>query len=169
MPSLVEINALPAAEAGAAFRRCCGSTRWAEGMTASRPFTSEEQLFARAEECWQGLDREDYLEAFAAHPRIGDMAALRQKFGQAGWEAGEQSGALGVGEDVLQALASGNHDYEARFGHIFIVCATGRTAPQMLALLQARLGNEPDAELRIAAGEQAKITRLRLEKLLTAV
>lgn len=169
MPSLAELNALPAGEARAAFLRCCGATRWAESMTASRPFAGEDQLFARAEEIWQGLGREDYLEAFAAHPRIGDMAALRQKYGHAGWEAGEQAGALGVGEDVLQALAAGNRDYETRFGHIFIVCATGKTAPEMLALLQARLGNEPDEELRIAAGEQATITHLRLEKLLTAV
>jgi 2-oxo-4-hydroxy-4-carboxy-5-ureidoimidazoline decarboxylase len=135
-------------------------------MTARRPFESADALFAAAEDVWAGLGRDDWLEAFAAHPRIGDIDGLRKKFATtADWSAGEQAGVAGAAEQVLRDLAAGNADYEARFGHTFIVCATGKTAAEMLALLRARLANDPAAELRVAAAEQAKITRLRLEKL----
>lgn len=166
MADVSAVNSMPESEARSAFLRCCGSTRWADAMTAHRPFADEAELLAVADVVWESLDRADFLEAFAAHPRIGDVESLRKKFATtAAWCAGEQAGAIGAAEDVIQGLAEGNRDYEAKFGHIFIVCATGKSASEMLAILQSRLSNDPDTELRIVAAEQAKITRLRLEKL----
>ena len=164
--NLAAINAWTDDEAIAAFRRCCGSTRWAERMAALRPFDSEAAVFEAAERTWWGLDPADWLEAFAAHPRIGDLDALRAKFAAtAAWSAVEQAGVDGASEDVLQALADDNARYHERFGYIFIVCATGKTAEEMLALLRERLANDADIEIRVAAAEQAKITRIRLEKI----
>ena len=108
----------------------------------------------------------DWREAFAHHPKIGDVESLRRKFASTSvWTAGEQSGVVGAEEAVLTALAEGNAAYEARFGYIFIVCATGKSAGEMLEILQTRLLSGPRTELRVAAEEQKKITRLRLEKL----
>jgi 2-oxo-4-hydroxy-4-carboxy-5-ureidoimidazoline decarboxylase len=166
MIDLDAINAWCETEARAAFLRCCGSRRWADRMAERRPFCAEADLFAATADIWRGLIREDWLEAFAAHPRIGDVDSLRRKFGAtAAWSAREQAGVGGASEKVLQALAEGNRAYEARFGYLFIVCATGKTAEEMLALLRQRLGNGPEEEFRLAAAEQEKITRLRLEKL----
>jgi len=166
MLNLDLLNAWGAAEAYGAFLRCCEAPRWAERMTARRPFASEAELFAAAEEVWRGLPREGWLQAFAAHPKIGDLDALRARFGGAGgWSAAEQAGVAGASEATLRALAEGNRSYEEKFGHIFIVCATGKGADEMLALLQQRLQNDPGEELEVAAREQEKITRLRLEKL----
>jgi 2-oxo-4-hydroxy-4-carboxy-5-ureidoimidazoline decarboxylase len=160
------LNALPPDEARATLLRCCGSRRWADAMTARRPFASQPELLAAAAEIWNGLGRDDWLEAFAAHPRIGDVEALRKKFAStAAWCAGEQARVAGAAEEVSQALAEGNRRYEDRFGYIFIVCATGKTAAEMLDLLRERLPNDPAHELTVAAAEQAKIIRLRLEKL----
>jgi 2-oxo-4-hydroxy-4-carboxy-5-ureidoimidazoline decarboxylase len=160
------LNNMPPDTARAALLRCCGSRRWADAMTACRPFASPDKAYQAADKVWSGLDRTDWLEAFAAHPRIGDLDSLRKKFATtADLASGEQAGVTGAGEDVIRALADGNSEYEAKFGHIFIVCATGKTAAEMLAILRERLPNDPDTELRIAAAEQAKITRLRLEKL----
>jgi 2-oxo-4-hydroxy-4-carboxy-5-ureidoimidazoline decarboxylase len=137
-------------------------------MASRRPFPSEADLFTAAEHVWRGLAREDWLEAFATHPRIGDVDSLRKKFAAtAAWSAREQAGVAGASEEVLLALAEGNRAYEAKFGYLFIVCATGKTAEEMLALLHQRLGNTPEEELLNAANEQAKITRLRLDKLST--
>jgi 2-oxo-4-hydroxy-4-carboxy-5-ureidoimidazoline decarboxylase len=164
--NLSTINGWSEGEATAAFRRCCGSTRWAERMAGLRPFDSAEALLDAADRTWWALDRADWLEAFEAHPRIGDREALRAKFAAtADWSAREQSGVDSAAEDVLQALADGNERYHERFGYIFIVCATGKTADEMLAILRERLANDPDREIRIAAAEQAKITQLRLEKI----
>jgi 2-oxo-4-hydroxy-4-carboxy-5-ureidoimidazoline decarboxylase len=164
--NLSTINGWPEDEATAAFQRCCGSSRWSERMARLRPFTSEEALLDAAERTWWELDRADWLEAFAAHPRIADREALRAKFAAtAAWSAREQAGAEGAPEGILQALADGNQQYYDRFGYIFIVCATGKTAEEMLALLRERLTNDPDREIRVAAAEQAKIARIRLEKL----
>jgi 2-oxo-4-hydroxy-4-carboxy-5-ureidoimidazoline decarboxylase len=160
------LNSWGEAEATAAFLRCCGSTRWAARMAARRPFAGEGELFAAAREVWRALALADWLEAFAAHPKIGDLEALRGKFaGTAAWAAGEQAGVTGAPEATLRALAEGNRAYEARFGHLFLVCASGKSAEEMLALLEQRLNNGPEEELLVAAGEQEKITRLRLEKL----
>ncbi|MDQ3035393.1 MAG: 2-oxo-4-hydroxy-4-carboxy-5-ureidoimidazoline decarboxylase [Myxococcota bacterium] len=154
-------------EALAMLTRCCGASRWARAMLARRPFGTDEALFRAADEAWAEMAREDVLEALAHHPRIGaDRGELRKKYGTtADWAASEQSGAAAANEETLRALRDGNARYDARFGHVFVVCATGKSAAEMLALLEARLDHEPEAELRIAAAEQAKITRIRLEKL----
>ncbi len=169
MDALSHLDGLALPEAKAALRRCCGSERWVERMIAARPFLDRERLLAKAEEAWRALAPEDWREAFAHHPKIGDRAALRARFAQTRpWAEGEQSGALQASEETLEALHRENQAYEDRFGHIFIVCATGKSALEMLSLLRGRLHNDPDTELRIAAGEQAKITRLRLLKLLAS-
>jgi 2-oxo-4-hydroxy-4-carboxy-5-ureidoimidazoline decarboxylase len=127
-------------------------------MLAMRPFASDAALFADAERAWWALGREDWLEAFGGHPRIGQHAADA-------WARSEQAGVSGAGEDTRAALAHGNRAYEERFGHVFLICATGKSATELLGALRGRLGNDPATELRIAAAEQAKITRLRLDKL----
>lgn len=166
--TLAQLNALDEPRAREELARCCGARRWAARMAAGRPFPSKEALAATADSIWAALGPADWREAFARHPRIGDKEALRRKFAAtASWTAGEQAAATTASETVLDALAAGNAEYERRFGHIFIVCATGKSAEEMLALLRARLANAPEAELRVAAGEQAKITRIRLEKLLS--
>ena len=167
MPDLHHLNTLPVEEAEAVFLRCCGATQWARQMTARRPFADPAALFAAADEIGAGLSRDDWLEAFAHHPRIGDLESLRTRFANTrAWAAGEQAGAASASEEVLHALAEGNRAYEERFGYIFIVCATGKSAGEMLGLLHARLPNDPAAELHVAAEEQRKITHLRLEKLI---
>jgi 2-oxo-4-hydroxy-4-carboxy-5-ureidoimidazoline decarboxylase len=166
--SLEEINAWPEDDAIESFRRCCGSTRWCREMDRARPFDSEAALFEAAERIWWELARTDWLEAFAAHPKIGDLDALRNRFAAtAAWSAREQGGIEGARDEVLREFADGNRQYEETFGHIFIVCATGKTAEEMLALLRLRMTNDAGNEIRVAAAEQAKITRLRLEKTLT--
>ncbi len=162
----VDVLAEPAAVA--AFLRCCGSRRWAVAMGRGRPYGDEPRLLAAAERAFEPLQRADWLEAFAHHPRIGDRGALAERFPTtADWSASEQVGVSGAAEDVLDALLEANRDYEARFGYIFIVCATGKSAAEMLALLRERLPNAPEAELEIAAAEQRKITAIRLKKLLS--
>jgi 2-oxo-4-hydroxy-4-carboxy-5-ureidoimidazoline decarboxylase len=161
------LNAKSDASARDALWRCCGSRRWVDGMLAARPFADAASVHATAERVWSALERADYLEAFSHHPKIAaDPAELARKFqATADWSQAEQSGTRGADPQVLDALREGNLAYAARFGFTFIVCATGKSAAQMLALLQARIGNSPDVELAIAAAEQAAITRLRLEKL----
>jgi 2-oxo-4-hydroxy-4-carboxy-5-ureidoimidazoline decarboxylase len=167
MADTLRLNALSLAEATEALTRCCGAGRWVDGMLAQRPFASRAALFTAAEQVWAKLGAEDYFDAFAHHPEIGaNLAELRRKFGStADWASAEQSGAVGASERTVRALQAGNAAYRARFGYSFIVCATGKSAQQMLELLSARLNNSPETELTIAAAEQAKITHLRLEKL----
>jgi len=167
MDGLSRLNELAPSEAREALLRCCGAARWADAMAARRPFPGRDALLAAADEVWWRLGEGDWREAFTHHPRIGDKEALRARFPDTRrWAAGEQAGVEGAPEEVREALAEGNRAYEDRFGYIFIVCATGRPAGEMLDLLRARLPNDPVREVRLAAGEQAKITRLRLEKLL---
>ena len=164
-----QLNSLSADAAQEEFTRCCGASRWAAGMAARRPFDSIEDVYAASGTLWPTLTDADWREAFAHHPQIGDRDSLRARFADTRhWAAGEQAGAASAPNTILDALASGNAAYEAKFGHIFIVCATGKSAAEMLALLHARLPNPPAAELTMAAGEQRKITRLRLQKLLAA-
>jgi OHCU decarboxylase len=169
---LDQLNAALEPEARSAFLRCCGSRRWAERMAAARPFADPDTMMAIGDIAWSALGREDWLEAFAAHPRIGERAGGAGGAGRAGeagrWEAQEQSGAADADADVKKRLAERNRDYEARFGYIFIVCATGKSASEMLAILEGRLSNDFDWELTIAAEQQRQITRLRLAKLLGA-
>ncbi len=167
MPTLAMLNAADPAALREDLLKCCHASRWAQQMIVRRPYRNAADLFEVADQIWGQMGAADILEAFGGHPRIGDLAALREKFqATAAWAEGEQAGTSEATEDTLRELAAGNRAYEARFGHIFIVCATGKSAAEMLALLNARLNNPPDAELRIAAAEQAKITRIRLEKLL---
>ena len=166
--TLEELNRMPATEARAALARCCGARAWVDGVCASRPWRDRATLFAAAERIADTLAREDWLEAFSHHPRIGDREALRKRFATtAAWAGAEQQGAAAASEPTLDALAEGNRAYDRRFGYIFIVCATGKSADEMLALLRARLPNDPATEIGIAAREQRAITRLRLEKLLS--
>jgi 2-oxo-4-hydroxy-4-carboxy-5-ureidoimidazoline decarboxylase len=159
MSGIERLNRLAASELRDALHRCCGSDAWVERMMDARPFEGPRALFDAADRIWGSLEPRDWLQAFAAHPRIGDRTA-------AGWSAGEQKRALAGDGDILTELADSQRGYEVRFGHIFIVCATGKTAAEMLSMLRARLGNDPETELQTAAEEQRKITRLRLEKLL---
>ena len=169
MDGLSLLNERPPAEVRAELLRCCGSSLWADALIAHRPFPDAASLFAAAEAVWWGLEPADWREAFAHHPRIGDAHALRERFAStAEWASREQAGAARAPEELLNALAEANQAYEERFGYIFIVCATGKSAEEMLVLLLQRLGHPPHDELRVAAAEQAKITRLRLEKVLSA-
>jgi 2-oxo-4-hydroxy-4-carboxy-5-ureidoimidazoline decarboxylase len=166
---LARLNALSEPEARLALERCCGAARWVEGMLARRPFASLIALHDQAELIWRGLAAADFLEAFSHHPEIGaNLDELRRRFANtAELSRAEQAGAAQASEQTLQALREQNHAYRQRFGYSFIVCATGKSAPEMLALLEQRTNNAPETELAIAAAEQAKITRLRLEKLVT--
>lgn len=161
------LNALDEEAAREALAQCCGSREWVARMLARRPFTSREALLDAAGQVWWSLEERDWLEAFRSHPRIGEQKAeAGQTERERRWSAGEQSG-MGSAADVTRAaIAEGNQRYEQRFGFIYIVCASGRSADEMLGLLRERLEHDPETEIRVAAGEQARITRLRLEKLL---
>jgi len=164
---LNRLNSLSPAHAGAEYLKCCGSRRFASAMTAARPFANVDELLTKADSIWWSLSSEDWLEAFRAHPKIGEKkAAAAQSEEALQWSAQEQSGVNDAAATTMAALAAGNRDYEQRFGFIFIVCATGKSSEEMLAILQARLQNDAETEIAVAAEEQRKITRLRLEKLL---
>ena len=167
MRSASKLDAMTEADAHEALARCCGASRWVTGMLERRPFGSDTHLLTCADEVWSLMGPADWHEAFAHHPRIGaSLESLREKFAStASMSAAEQAGAMTASEAELEALRDGNLRYEARFGHIFIVCASGKSAAQMLELLEARLGNDPDTELRVAAAQQHEITRLRLRDL----
>ena len=161
------LNELPSTRLSEELLRCCGSAKWVERMTRAGPFKDVPALMAEAERQAASLSREDWLEAFTHHPRIGDVAKLREKFAStAQWSEQEQKGVAGASDAVIQKLAAGNAAYDKKFGFVFLVCATGKSAAEMLNLLESRIGNDPEKELAIAIGEHGKITRLRLEKLL---
>ncbi len=167
MSGLERLNALPPEEAERELLTCCGSREWARRVAAARPFASVLALLERADAVWWALDEAEWREAFRSHPRIGERKAeAGQTDRERAWSAGEQAGMLSAAEATQRALAEGNRAYEARFGWIYIVCATGKSADEMLELLERRLQNDPAAEIRAAAEEQRRITRLRLEKLL---
>jgi OHCU decarboxylase len=167
--ALESINRADPASATARLLDCSGSRRWAAAMAAERPFADREAIHAAAERQFDALAESDWLEAFAAHPRIGAAAGSGHQSVRAGhWSAGEQARAADAGDEDRRALAAGNAAYAGRFGYTFIVCATGRTAGEMRADLEARLGNSPAEELAVAALEQRRITRLRLDKMLAS-
>ncbi|HYW13101.1 MAG TPA: 2-oxo-4-hydroxy-4-carboxy-5-ureidoimidazoline decarboxylase [Longimicrobium sp.] len=169
MNGLARLNALPAEDAERALLTCCGSRDWARRMADARPFADADALLSQADAIWWELDEADWREAFRSHPRIGERTTQAGQTGrEQAWSAGEQAGMTTAADATRDALAEGNRAYEARFGHIYIVCATGRSADEMLALLQLRLANDAATELRVAAEEQRRITRIRLEKLLAA-
>ncbi len=160
------LNAMGEPEAESALRACCGATAWVQRVLKQRPFRSLDHLRRAADDIWWSLEAKDWLEAFRAHPRIGGKTSEKQGGSAHEWSEQEQTGARAAGAQAFARLKEGNRAYEARFGYLFIVCATGKTAEERLALLEQRLQNEPDNELRIAAEEQRRILQLRLEKLL---
>ncbi len=183
MPSVDEFNRLPDQAAREALGPCCSSGRWIDAIVAGRPYPGMDALLAASDAAVATLRDQDLDEALAGHPRIGDR---RVEAGQherarpavpAGWadpdgpdepgpwSAREQAGVAGAGPELRRALADGNAAYERRFGHIYLACATGRNAADLLGLLRRRLGNDPAAERRVVAAELAKINQLRLRKL----
>ena len=161
------LNALPGDEAFARLLECCGSTRWAQSMVVRRPFNDERHLLEAAERVWWGLAADDWLEAFRSHPKIGEKKPARETGEEAQrWSEEEQAVARSAASATLDELASANLAYEERFGHIFIVCAAGKSSEEMLETLRRRLANDPDTELCVAAEQQRRITLLRLRKLL---
>lgn len=158
---LTELNGLPGAQAEEELLKCCGAQRWARAMVAQRPFKSRDDLQRIAELEWWKLKYPDWLEAFSQHPRIGERAKAQ------GFAKQEQSGASGASDTTLLSLESLNKLYEDKFGFVFLIFATGKSADEMLGTLQRRLQNGRDVELKNAVSEQAKITRLRLEKLIS--
>ena len=164
MARLRELNEAPEAAVRAILFRACGSSRWVDRMMARRPFANDARLLFAARNEWFGLTEADWLEAFSHHPQIGDRAALEARFPKThDLSSKEQAGIGAAHEEVLTALAAGNAAYLEKFGFIFIVCATGKSAAEMLALLRERLPHDRATELRTAAEEQARITALRLQ------
>lgn len=164
--TLHELNILPESQLKEELLKCCGSNSWAKKMMAFFPADDLVELLEDAEEVWYQCSPDDWKEAFAQHPKIGDVESLTKKFAStAGWAAGEQSGVSGASAPLIELLAATNRRYEEKFGYIFIVYATGKSGEEMLLLLQERLRNNPEEELLIAADEQNQITKLRIEKL----
>jgi 2-oxo-4-hydroxy-4-carboxy-5-ureidoimidazoline decarboxylase len=162
-----ELDRAPEASARGWLAACCGAGPWVTGMLAARPFRDREGLLAAADRAWARLAPAEVAEAVAHHPRLGSTAAAVPLDERArAWSAGEQAGAHRAGADVRAALAAGNEAYERRFGHTFILCASGLSAAQMLAELERRLANDAESERATTARELHRITRLRLEKLL---
>ncbi len=167
MKGIFDLNGSSEKEAYAMLWRCCASENWTQKMLAQRPFEQESDLFQKAEQIWFALDQSDWLEAFEGHPQIGDLASLKKKFTPSkAWSQQEQSGISEASEQCLIALKHGNETYQQKFGYIFLVCATGKSAEEILNSLTRRLSNRPDDEIKVAASEQNKIIKLRLEKLL---
>ncbi len=165
--NIQSLNTLPIDQANHLFLQCCTSEKWIEKMVASRPFTDSNSLRDTADNIWKHLSEKDYLQAFEGHPKIGDVGSLKAKYANSKELAsGEQSGASSATDEIIAELANSNSEYEEKYGFIFIVCATGKSAREMLALLQGRLNNDRQKELKIASEEQRKIFHLRLEKLL---
>lgn len=164
--SLKRLNSLPKDEAEVELLKCCGSRNWARDLANQRPFSNLDELNAKADKVWWSLKQQDWLEAFSSHPRIGEQKAAKVSSAEAlSWSRQEQESISSAPPDTMESLAALNRQYEEKFGYIYIVCATGKSSEEMLATLRERLHNDPDIELRTAAGEQAKITELRLQKL----
>jgi allantoicase len=165
-----QFNNLPVAQVRKALLDCCGGKKWAAEMMAQRPFPTEADFFAAADATWAALGHKDWLEAFRHHPAIGaGKAKAKQSVKAKKWSAGEQSAAQQAQPEALVQLAEANFEYQAKFGYVFLICATGKTADEILLNLRQRMPNHPQTELRVAAEEQRQITRLRLEKLLKSL
>ena len=163
--TLEEFNKLPSDTALEKLIECCHCRAWATLMESSRPYTDKATLLEKADEYWRNMKELEFLEAFKGHARIGDLEKLKDKYSRASAEQGQVAQAT---EATLQGLLNQNIAYETRHGFIFIVCASGKSASEMLALLEARIGNTREEELINAANEQAKITQLRLNNLLNS-
>jgi allantoicase len=167
LAGLDRFNALPLSNARKALLDCCGARKWAEQMTAARSFATVQDAVDASERIWKALDRKQWLAAFRHHPPIGGKKAAQTQSTKAkSWSASEQSSVNDASAAQRAELAKANAEYAKRFGYIFIICASGKTTGEMLAAIQQRLGNDPQHELQIAADEQQKITKLRLERLL---
>lgn len=165
--TLHELNILPKEKLVEELSKCCGSSAWVKKMLPFVPADDIIELLEDAEEQWWKCSETDWKEAFTHHPKIGDIDSLKKKFtSTAGWASDEQSSVNTASAETIKALAEGNRLYEKKFGYIFIVYATGKTAEELLTSLNERLQNTPEDEIQIAADEQNKITRLRIEKLL---
>jgi 2-oxo-4-hydroxy-4-carboxy-5-ureidoimidazoline decarboxylase len=165
--TIESLNSLTISEANEQFELCCGAEFWIQKMNQNRPFQDEDEVYEKAESIWFSLSSEDWLEAFTHHPKIGNIDSLRKKFQNTkSISENEQSGVDNATESTLKNLAESNQLYEEQFGFIFIVCATGKSADEMLALIKIRLNNNAETEMLNAAKEQNKITQLRLKKLL---
>jgi allantoicase len=163
------LNWLTAEEAAQELRQCCGSKQWAEKISIDRPYSTIAGLITHADRVWWSLTHNDWLEAFRSHPKIGEKKASDNVSAQSRhWSGQEQAGVTSASQEAVDSLAALNSAYEQKFGFIFIICATGKSSAEMLAALQERLQHDTDTELRLAAAEQAKITGLRLKKLLTS-
>jgi 2-oxo-4-hydroxy-4-carboxy-5-ureidoimidazoline decarboxylase len=166
--ALARWNGLPAEDAAKEVLPCCGSNAWAEGMAARRPFADLATLLAASDETWRNLPVEDWMEAFRSHPRIGESQASQSLSAQsAAWSAQEQRNVAVAADAVKIALAEANREYERRFSHIFIVCATGKSGPEILEILQRRLHNDKAAELHESAEQQRQIMHIRLTRWLS--
>jgi OHCU decarboxylase len=157
---LRELNTLPREAALKQFLSICRSGKWAESMTDSRPYADTAQLQRTAESVWLGLGPDDWLEALEGHPRIGERGGAAEEHSRQ-----EQAGMDQASSSVRAAIADGNRRYEERFGHVFLIAAAGRGPEEILGELTRRLGNSPEEELRVAAEEHRRITRLRLERM----
>jgi 2-oxo-4-hydroxy-4-carboxy-5-ureidoimidazoline decarboxylase len=164
--TLEQFNSLNPKEARDNLLRCCGCTRWANELITKMPFGSLEELKNVSENIWNSCDEGDWLEAFSHHPKIGHTPDKKHE-STAEWASAEQSEVQSAAEKVKKELADGNSHYEKKFGYIYIVCATGKSAEEMLGILKQRLTNDPQKEIRIAAAEQNKITNIRIDKLLS--
>ena len=167
MQTLKDFNKLDTETASAELFKCCGSKRWVKQMMGYFPFTTEDKLFEHARTIWYNInDSTDYLEAFTHHPKIGDVKSLKEKFASTSeWAGNEQSGVKNAQARTIQELSELNEAYYKKFGFIFIVCATGKSAEEMLELLKTRIDNSKEEEIGLAMGEQFKITLLRLQKM----
>ena len=169
MDAIGHINSITSEQAEAEFLKCCGSRRWAAKMTAERPFENLEEMVTAADRIWWALESADWLEAFDSHPKIGEKKAAASVARESlSWSEKEQSGTRDSTQQTMEELAELNRKYQEKFGFIYIVCATGKSAEEMLAILRERLNNKAATELHNAAQEQAKITTLRLNKLIEA-
>jgi 2-oxo-4-hydroxy-4-carboxy-5-ureidoimidazoline decarboxylase len=166
---LDSFNKMEKEEVTSMLSKCCGSSKWVSEMMKFFPFHSQNDLLQKAEEAWHTqCNEKDWLEAFTHHPKIGDIKSLEEKFASTkAWAGSEQAGVQKASKPIIEALAKGNEEYEKKFSFIFIVCATGKSSEEMLELLKERLTNNYKKELRIAMEEQNKITKLRLQKLLS--
>ena len=167
LQGIARLNYLSRKQAASALYDCCGSKKWVEQVLARRPFANESALLDSAEEAFEELGRKDWLTILRSHPAIGGAKSkAKQTTTARDWSAGEQALAQKGSTDTLAVLGAANEAYEATFGHVFLICATGKSSEQILQSLQERLGHDAETEMRIADEEQRKITRLRLEKLL---
>ena len=166
--TLEGLNGLSSEVAVTELSKCCGAHNWVDRMISLRPFQDKNKLFNSAEEIWFDSEESDWLEAFMHHPKIGNVESLSRKFANTKeWAGNEQKSVDSASQEIIEKLAELNARYEEKFGFIFIVCATGKSAEEMLEILESRIENGYQEELKIAMGEQHLITTLRLKKLIT--